>query len=107
MAQIEVNHKTLRDIASAITTYCAAQDREMSSADTEIKSMLTSDWTGLDAQEFGGKWEGVDADDSTAVKFRKSLKSYGEALTACANEYQSAQEDAYNKANRLPKVLYW
>ena len=107
MALIEVNHKVLRDVAAAITTYCSAQDREMRSADTEIKAMLISDWIGLDAQEFGRKWSGVNTNDSTTIKFRDSLKNYGENLTACANEYQAAQEDAYNAANRLPKVLYW
>ncbi|CDX04950.1 Type VII secretion system ESAT-6-like [Desulfitobacterium hafniense] len=107
MALIEVNHKVLRDVAAAITTYCSAQDKEMRAADSDIKSILSSDWIGLDAQEFGRKWEGVDANDSTTVKFRESLKSFGESLTACANEYQSAQEDAYNAANRLPKYLYW
>ena len=60
MAIIEVNHKTLRDVADAITTYCDAQDREMRSADREIKSMLSSDWVGTDARQFGAKWEGVD-----------------------------------------------
>ncbi len=107
MASIEVNHKVLRDVAGAITEYCSVQDREMRSADSEIKGMLTADWIGLDAQTFGGKWEGVDAADSTTVKFRESLKKFGEALTACANAYQSAQETAYNAASRLPKHLYW
>lgn len=108
MALIEVNHNVLRDVASAITTYCSVQDVEMRSADSEAKSMLTSDWLGLDAQEFGKKWEGVDGADSTAVKFRESLRKFGEALSACADEYKSAQEDAYNAASSLPlKYLFW
>lgn len=107
MALIEVNHQTLRDVSAAITTYCNAQDREMRSADSEVKSMLAADWLGMDAQEFGHKWEEVDDKNSTTVKFRESLKKYGEALSACANTYQKAQEDSYNEANRLPKYLYW
>jgi hypothetical protein len=107
MAYIEVNHKILRDVAEAITAYCTAQDKEMRSADSAIKSMLTSDWLGPDAQEFGRKWEGVDDKNSMANNTRESLKKFGENLTACANEYQAAQEDAYNEANRLPKYLYW
>ena len=101
MAQIEVNHKILRDVASAITTYCAVQDREMRLADSEVKSMLASHWSGLDAQAFGGKWEGVDENDSTAVKFRELLKNFGENLIACADEYEQAQADTYNDASRL------
>jgi len=107
MAVIEVNHKVLRDVAAAVTTYCNAQDREMRSADSDIKSMLSSDWLGFDAQEFGRKWEGVDDNNSTAVKFRESLKNFGESLTACANEYENAQTSTYNAANSLPKWLIW
>jgi len=107
MAVIEVNHRALREVAAAVSAYCTAQDREMGSADLNVKSMLTTDWFGSDAQEFGRQWEGVDDGDSTSVKLRESLTKYGEALTACANEYQAAQEDVYNAANRLPKVLYW
>jgi len=107
MALIEVNHKVLRDVAAAVDTYCEVQDKEMQSADTEIKSMLTSDWLGSDAQEFGGKWEGVDEKDSTTTKFCELLKSFGGNLIACADAYEKAQADAYNAADRLPKVLYW
>ena len=107
MALIEVDHRNLRDVASAITTYCSTQDREMRSADTDIKSMLMADWLGQDAQEFGKKWEGVNDNNSTTIKFRESLKNFGDNLTACVNEYQNAQGEVYNAANRLPKYLYW
>ncbi|MDR1210342.1 MAG: hypothetical protein LBK41_08555 [Clostridiales bacterium] len=107
MAVIEVNHKALRDVAAAVTAYCSAQDREMRSADSDVKSMLSADWLGFDAQEFGRKWEGVDDNNSTTVRFRESLKKFGESLTACADVYQKAQEGAYNDADRLPKWLYW
>ena len=107
MAIIQVNHSVLRDVADAITTYCATQDREILAADSEIKSMLSTDWIGQDAAEFGRQWEGVDDRDSTTVKFRESLKYYGESLNACAAEYKKAQEDVYNTANQLPKWLYW
>ena len=107
MSMIEVNHKVLREVAEAIAVYCSAQDREMRAADSSIKQMLASDWLGLDAQEFGQKWEDVDAAGSVAIKHRESIKKFGENLAACAKEYQAAQEDAYNAANWLPKYLYW
>jgi len=103
MNTIEVNHRALREVAEAITTYCSKQDSEMHSADAHIKTMLANDWIGLDAEEFGHKWEGVDDSDSTAIKFRESLRGFGECLVACADEYEKAQADAYNEANRLPK----
>ena len=105
MAKIEVNHKIIRDVATAITSYCTEQDAQMRAADSEVKSMLAASWTGTDAMEFGGKWEGIDADDSTTVRFRKSLEDFANALNACAVEYQTAQENAYNKAAWLPKIL--
>lgn len=107
MAVIEVNHKTLRNVAKAIDNYCDEQNREMRSADSAVKQMLSSGWTGADAYTFSDKWESVDDSSSTTVKLRDSLKKYSEGLTACANEYQNAQEEAYNEANRLPKWIYW
>lgn len=107
MAYIEVNHKVLRNVATAMTDYCSAQDKEMRSADSAVKSMLSSDWLGADAQQFGRSWEGVDDNNSTAVKFRESLKKFSGCILSCANEYQNAQADSYNEANRLPKWIYW
>ena len=98
---IEVNHQVLKNVADAASTYCAAQKHEMGSADVDIKSMLTSSWTGPDARAFGGKWEGVDASDSTTTKLYNSVKNYGDALQACAEVYRKAQADAYNTAANL------
>jgi len=107
MAAIEVNLETLRNVSSAITTYCDAQDIEMNSADHIVKGMLISDWTGQDANAYGGKWADVYSSDSTAVRFRDNLKNFRDAVSASAKEYQAAQEDSYNAANRLPRVLIW
>jgi len=101
MPIIEVNHKTLREVAAATTVYCDAQDREMRIADEDIKSMLSIGWLGLDAHEFENKWEGVDDNESIAVKFRDSIEMFGANLISCANAYQKAQEDTYNEANWL------
>ena len=107
MAPIEVNHSVLREVAQAVEDYCGAQDREMRRADEDVKAMLSSDWLGADARDFGGRWEGVDGSGSTAVKLRDSWQRFGEGLTACANEYAAAQAEVYNAASRLPKFLYW
>ena len=102
---IEINHRTLRDAAAAITTYCAAQDKEMRSADTEMQLMFVSGWVGSDANEFKMKWAGVNTQDSTAAKFRESLKNYGESLVACANEYENAQVESINAAGPLVRLV--
>ena len=107
MAVIEVNHGFLREVASAISYYCTKQDLEMQFADSEIKSMLYSDWLGSDAVEFGKTWESVDDANSTTVKFRDSLKNFGESITACANKYKNAQADTYDAAHWLPKHIVW
>ena len=106
MANIEVNHRNLRDVASEINTYCTTQNNQIRSADTEIKSMLAADWLGFDAQEFGKKWESVDDNNSTAVKFREYLKNFADNLTACANAYETAQAQNYNDAKWL-KMCFW
>lgn len=104
---IEVNHKEIGDFADEIKNYCSDQDREMRSADSEVKSMLTNGWTGSDAVEFSKQWEGIDDRDSRTVTFRESLKNFSENLKACADIYKTAQEDVYDEANRLPKWIYW
>lgn len=107
MAVVEVNHKILVEVADAIDSYCSTQDREMRSADADIKSMLRSDWTGDDAQVFDYKWEGVDGKNSTSFTLKNSLENFRDGLRKCATLYKKAQEDSYNEANRLPKWLYW
>ena len=107
MAYIEVNQQVLRNTALALSAYCSAQNRQMGIADTDIKTMLASEWLGYDAQEFGHKWESVSDNDSTTIKFRESLLNFGINLCICADIYQNAQADTYNEANRLPKELYW
>ncbi len=103
MALIQVNHQDLRNMANAIDNYCEIQERQMNNANASIKNMLTSDWIGPDALVFGGQWEAVDAPDSTEKRFKESLKNYSSALRACANTYQTAQEDVYNLAALLPR----
>ncbi len=107
MAVVEVNHRILIEVADAIDLYCSAQDREMRSADADIKSMLSSDWAGYDAQVFDYKWEGVDGKNSTSYKLKISLENFSDGLRKCASIYKKAQEDSYTEANNLPKWLYW
>lgn len=103
MAIITVNHKSLLEVADAVKEYCDEQNREMLSADSAVKSMLSGDWIGRDANEFNSKWEQVDEQDSVTIQFRDSLCSFENALRACAKEYQTAQEDSYDEASRLRK----
>jgi len=105
MAVIEVNHKSLREVATAITSYCTKQDMEMREANNEVRSMLDSGFQGRDAADYERKWALVNANDSTAVKFRESLKNFGESLVACANEYENAQVESVNAAGFLMRLV--
>lgn len=103
MAVIEVNHKVLRTFAQQIEDHCSLQNREMRQADTTVKNHLGVEWYGDDAVAFAGNWDGVDDKNSVAIKLRDSMNNYAEALKACAQEYQKAQEDIYNLASMLPR----
>jgi hypothetical protein len=67
--------------------------------------MLSSDWIGLDANEFRQKWAGVYAEDSQAGKFKSSLIEYGELLDDCAKIYHSAQISAMTEATVLIRSM--
>ena len=103
MALIEVNHKTLKEVAEAIDTYCETQDSEMKKAKSAVSNMLLKDWVGDDATAFQNKWNEVDSDGSVTTQFSKMLSNYAECLRANAELYRQAQEDSYNEATRLPR----
>lgn len=103
MARIEVNHQTLRNVASAISSYCSEQEKQMKIADQSVKALTSSYWSGFDAEAYADKWKGVNTDGSAAYQFKKSLENFASILNACAESYRSAQEKTYNAACRLPK----
>ena len=104
---VEVNHQRLRTLSEQIKSYCTEQDYEMRLAEMAMRELFGESWQGQDATALQTKWDAVYDSNSVAVKLRDSLKNFGEALDACANEYQYAQEEAYNKAALLPKILRW
>ena len=103
MAKIEVNYLNLREYAIRIDDHCDLQNQQMANANNAVKSVVGSEWYGEDAAEFNAKWNTLDDPDSTTVKLRESMKNYADALRACAQAYQSAQEDLYNQSVLLPR----
>ena len=103
MAQIEVNYQVLRSYASLIDEHCELQKREMKAADAAVRSVLGTDWSGLDTVDFGQKWDQVDAGDSTSVQLQKTLENFAKALKASASAYEKAQVDIYNRSALLPR----
>ncbi|MFI3312535.1 MAG: WXG100 family type VII secretion target [Eubacteriales bacterium] len=107
MATIEVNHEELRELAEKITDFCTDMDKEMATANGAVEQLLSGDWIGADAQQFDSTWQDIDSSSSTYGEFKSSMEAYSQAITSCATVYQTAQEDAYNTANSLPKILTW
>lgn len=101
MAVINVNHQTLKSAASVFEKYGSIQDGEMKDITSALRVMLTSGWTGADADAFGQQWDKVNTSDSTAGKFKKAVEAYGKALSASAEAYRKAQEESYNEVNRI------
>lgn len=107
MSVIEVNHKSLRTVASAVNNYCSDQTAQMTVANAVVRTLLDAHWKGQDSVFFERRWKHVQDEKSTAERFKKTLKQFAKRLNACADVYQKAQEDAYNEANRLPKYFTW
>ena len=101
---LRVNHGELRSIAAQIDSYCDIQDREMRLANRAVTTMLTQDWRGPDAREFGRQWMGVNDRDSVALRFRDALRNYANALRASADLYQRIQADVVNQAGVLMRI---
>ena len=105
MAIIEVNHRTLRQVARDIETYCTTQESQMVIANSAVSSVLMSNWQGQDALEFRNKWSEVNVTGSVAATMRESLRSYAEGLIACADDYERTQAEVFNAASRLMNFI--
>ncbi|MDR1703295.1 MAG: hypothetical protein LBS19_01235 [Clostridiales bacterium] len=107
MAMINVDRRALKETAAAVKQYCELQNRQMKEADGEVKSMLASGWMGEDAMAFGRKWDDVDSKDSVTTKLHDSLDSFREALLNCEKLYSKAQEDSYDQAEDIIRLIVW
>lgn len=97
MPNIEVNHGDLKKTAEEIRSYLEVQDQQMLMAKSAMNGLL-AEWQGEDAMKIGTQWEKVNDIDSSAIRFRKSLRNYADAIEQCANEYKNAQIKVLNKA---------
>ena len=99
---IRVDHSKFEAAANAIDQYNSNMKSKMKNADTAVNTMLSS-WKGEDATAFVLKWNEVNGSESTYMAFYKSMKSYAEYLREAASRYKTAQANAINRANRLPR----
>lgn len=99
---IKVDHSQLKKTADIIDDYIRDHNRLMSQADNEI-AMLAVHWKGSDSNQFKNQWQKINASDSTSKQLLKALSNYADLLRFAANKYRTAQANAINRANRLPK----
>lgn len=99
---IKVDHSQFDKAASAIDTYNTVLKTKMSGADQTVTGLFSS-WKGIDSSAYKTKWDTLDEKGSVYFTMRKSLESYANFLRAAGNKYKTAQANAVNRANRLPK----
>lgn len=102
MANIKVDHSQFERAASAIETYISKHKSKMNTINNSIAS-LGSSWEGNDYNQLKKEWQEIQGSGSTSDKMLKSLDNYAEFLRFAANKYKSAQANAINRANRLPR----
>ena len=102
MANIKVDHSQFERTASAIETYISKHKTKMNTIDRSIAS-LSSSWQGNDYTQLKKEWQQIQGSDSTSDKMLKSLDNYADFLRFAANKYKSAQVNAINRANKLPR----
>ena len=102
MAKIKVDHSQFERTASVIDTYIRNHKNKMNSIDDSIAALGTT-WQGSDYDQLQTEWQQIKGTDSTSDKMLKSLDGYADFLRFAANKYKSAQANAINRANNLPK----
>ena len=102
MAVIKVDYTKLDEAANAVEAYAEKMASTKNSMDIEI-TWLKTVWDGKDADAFMQAWNKVDGKDSVHSNMRNALLNYAKYLRYCAQQYKSAQADAINRANNLPK----
>ena len=102
MANIKVDHSQFERTAAAIDTYIRNHRNKMNSIDASVNS-LGSSWQGNDYNQLKKEWQQIQGSGSTSDKMLKSLDNYADFLRFAANKYKSAQANAINRANRLPR----
>ncbi len=102
MANISVDHSQLEKTASAIDSYVSKHRAKMKTIDQSI-TFLKASWQGADYEQLKKEWQEMNTSDSTSEKMLKSLENYADFLRFAANKYKSAQTNAVNRANQLPR----
>ena len=76
----------------------AIKDRYEQLTDELSKPEVLGDYNQLKKE-----WQQIKGSDSTSDRMLKSLDNYADFLRFAANKYKSAQANAINRANGLPR----
>ncbi|MBR5949285.1 MAG: hypothetical protein IKZ82_11675 [Clostridia bacterium] len=102
MAKIKVDYRTLEQASIAIEQYLSTHNNKMNKANAAMVE-LGNYWSGEDYTATYALWENVDRGASASNSMMKSLRNYAEFLKMASRKYKNAQENAVQRANRLPK----
>ncbi len=102
MANIQVDHRYLEKVANSIDDYVKLQKQKMREIENTIAD-LNGSWDGTDYEQVKYEFQQSNSAESTSAKMIKSIENYADFLRFCSNKYKSAQINAINRANRLPR----
>jgi uncharacterized protein YukE len=102
MANIKVDHGELEKTASSIDSYIKYHKSKMKAIEDQIV-LLGLSWQGADYTQLKTECQQMNVSGSTSDQMLKSLGNYADFLRFAENKYKSAQANAINRANQLPR----
>lgn len=102
MANIRVDHSQFEKAAASIESYITKHKSKMKSIEQSVASLGAS-WQGEDYNQLKKECQQMSASGSTSDKMLRSLDNYADFLRFAAKKYKSAQANAIDRANKLPR----
>jgi len=103
--RINIDRNQLLNTASRIDSFITAQNMNMAKARTAVNAMLSTGWTGADADAFREEWTNANAEGSTSVAFRDAMQGFAGALRKSADLYHRMQVDMIQQAGALIRFM--
>ena len=104
MSKIKVDREGIVDSAKKMERHVSDIRSQMK----QVKGLnddLRASWEGMDRAIFDNKYDEMVKEKTTFDNYIKIIGQHADYLRKVDEIYRKAQEDAYNKANRIPK--YW
>ena len=101
MAKMRVNHRKLRDASNKLKEIIQRSDNQWTVMNNSFISVVDSIWKGTDAVTIRDRWTTIQGKGRMRDNVRSGIEKTANKLTQCADIYQKAQEDIYNKARKI------